>query len=104
MTEKRWYDTTRWRRAAKAFLADPDNALCALCQKIGRDTPATIVDHKKPHKGDYGLFWDQENWQGVCAPCHSAAKRMQEIHGYSQAADLDGLPVDPGHPWNKKEK
>jgi 5-methylcytosine-specific restriction enzyme A len=62
---------------------------------------ATIVDHKIPHKGDYDLFWNQDNWQSLCASCHSGVKRMQENHGYSQQCGVDGVPIDAGHPWNK---
>ena len=32
---------------------------------------AREVDHIEPHKGDDTLFWDQDNWQPLCKPCHS---------------------------------
>jgi 5-methylcytosine-specific restriction endonuclease McrA len=97
--ERRWYDTTRWRKASRRFL--DANPLCVLCARIGRDTAATVVDHIELHRNDYEKFWSEDNWQGVCASCHSAAKRMQETHGYSQAADINGLPIDEQHPWNR---
>jgi 5-methylcytosine-specific restriction protein A len=31
---------------------------------------ATILDHITPHRGIHRLFWDQDNWQGLCVPCH----------------------------------
>lgn len=96
---RRWYDTTRWRRAAKAFLTQ--NPLCIMCLTAGRVTPANTVDHVIPHKGDYDLFWNQENWSPLCAACHSAQKQTQELHGYTQAAGLDGQPIDKNHPWNR---
>ena len=65
---------------------------------------ATVIDHKIPHKGDYDLFWNQDNWQSLCASCHSGVKRMQETHGYSQSCGVDGQPIDVGHPWNKERK
>jgi hypothetical protein len=65
---------------------------------------ATVIDHKIPHKGDYELFWNQDNWQSLCASCHSGVKRIQENHGYSQACGVDGVPTDAGHPWNKERK
>jgi len=95
----RMYDSVRWRKAAKHFLNA--NPLCIMCAKIGRDTAATVVDHIKPHEGDYDLFWDSSNWQALCATCHSGVKRMQENHGYSQACDKDGFPIDANHPFNK---
>lgn len=58
----------QWRKARRAFLAA--HQFCATCSKDGRLTPARIVDHIRPHKGDLGLFWDQGNWQPLCQPCH----------------------------------
>lgn len=94
------YLTPRWRNARRAYLAE--HPLCAICQRQGRATAATVVDHRKPHGGDLVLFWDRSNWQAVCASCHSGVKRIEENHGYSQAADVDGNPIDPKHPWNRR--
>lgn len=64
---KRGYDS-RWRRQRKLFLqAHP---LCAECQRAGRLTPATVVDHIQPHRGDKRLMWDEANWQPLCKRCH----------------------------------
>lgn len=98
-TMPRMYDTTRWRKKAKRQLkAEP---LCVMCAKMGRDTPATVADHVVPHNGDPELFWYGE-LQSLCASCHSASKQTQEVHGYSQAAGVDGMPLDSGHPWSKQ--
>lgn len=65
---RRGYDG-RWRKARLAHLRD--HPLCAECQKAGRLTPATVVDHVTPHRGDERLFWDSEgNWASLCKPCH----------------------------------
>lgn len=100
--EKRWYDTVRWRKARASFLAD--HPLCNLCAKIGRDTAASIVDHIRPHEGDYNLFWDQTNWQSLCPTCHSGWKRIQENKGVLSGCDVRGLPLDFNHPWINYEK
>ena len=64
---KRGYGS-RWQRVSKNYLkAHP---LCAACQKEGRYVKATVVDHIKPHRGDQTLFWDVENLQPLCKPCH----------------------------------
>jgi 5-methylcytosine-specific restriction protein A len=60
----------RWRRAGAAYLAR--HPLCGPCQAAGRLKLATVVDHIVPHRGDPGLFWDEDNWQGLCKPCHDA--------------------------------
>ena len=38
--------------------------------KYGMLTPATVVDHVIPHRGDQKLFWDEDNWQALCKSCH----------------------------------
>ena len=65
--DARGYDS-RWRKARKLFLER--NPLCVECRKEGRLTPATVVDHIIPHRGDRKLFWDESNWQPLCKEHH----------------------------------
>lgn len=64
---QRGYDG-RWRKARALFLKG--HPLCAECLLENHLTPATIVDHIVPHRGDKRLFWDQANFQPLCKPCH----------------------------------
>lgn len=64
---KRGYDG-RWRQARLAFL--DDNPLCVFCQSQGLLTPATVIDHIIPHRGNQTRFWDMNNWQALCKSCH----------------------------------
>jgi 5-methylcytosine-specific restriction protein A len=64
---ERGYDG-KWRKARTTFLNH--HPLCLDCQKRGRITPAVVVDHIVPHKGDMELFWDENNWQPLCVQCH----------------------------------
>lgn len=64
---ERGYDA-KWRRARKRFLRS--HPLCAHCLSQGVLTPATVVDHIVPHRGDHRLFWDEQNWQPLCKACH----------------------------------
>ena len=64
---ERGYDA-KWRRARKLFLQR--HPLCANCLSQGALTPATVVDHIVPHRGDHRLFWDEQNWQPLCKACH----------------------------------
>ena len=65
--DKRGYNS-RWRKRRKLFLeAHP---LCSECQRAGRLTPAIVVDHIIPHRGDQRLMWDEDNWQPLCKRCH----------------------------------
>ncbi len=59
---------SRWRRESKLFLQK--HPLCCECKRHGRITPATVVDHITPHKGNQKLFWDKTNWQPLCKRCH----------------------------------
>lgn len=43
-----------------------------------------MVDHRKPHKGDGGLFWNVSNWTALCKPCHDA-KTAAEDGGFGHA-------------------
>ena len=66
-TKEKGYDS-RWRKARGRFLkAHP---LCVQCQKQGKLTQATVVDHIVPHRGDQQLFWNESNWQPLCKSCH----------------------------------
>lgn len=93
------YASPRWRAERKRFLAA--NPLCVLCMEAKKLTVATVVDHKRPHRGDLRLFWDQGNWASLCATCHSAAKQQQEKSGGLRGSKRDGTPADPNHHWYK---
>lgn len=90
----------RWRLARLNYLAD--NPFCVFCDKRGRLTPATVVDHIVPHRGDEALFWDVDNWQPLCKLCHDSAKAREE-HGNASGCDERGEPIVPGHHWNDGE-
>jgi 5-methylcytosine-specific restriction protein A len=81
---------TRWDKARKTYLMS--HPLCVMCKRDGRVTPATVVDHIVPHKGDQQLFWDTANWQSLCAPHHNRDKQWEE-RGRFQAVGEDGWPV-----------
>jgi len=65
----------RWRDARAFYLAQ--YPLCVMCQKEGRVTVATVVDHIIPHCGDYTLMWDEGNWQSLCTSCHSKKTALE---------------------------
>jgi len=73
-------DTYRWHKLRKRFL--DRYPLCGMrpvglvpvrsqCAEDGWLTPATLVDHVVPHRGNARLFWDEQNWQSLCASCHA---------------------------------
>ena len=94
---RRWYSTKVWQAARRAQIAA--QPLCEPCLKRGRITPARVVNHRKPHKGDWALFIDPTNHQSVCKPCHDGPVQQAEHHGYHHRVGGDGLPLDPAHPF-----
>jgi 5-methylcytosine-specific restriction endonuclease McrA len=61
---RKMYNCVTWRRLRTLVLArDP---VCKICNRAA----ATVADHKRDHKGDPKLFYDMNNLQGLCAPCH----------------------------------
>lgn len=92
--------TRRWDKARLTYLQR--HPLCVYCERQGRVTAATVVDHIIPHRGDQKLFWDTANWQSLCKPHHDAAKQVEDTKGFSSEVGLDGWPIDQKHPANKK--
>ena len=77
--QKRLYNDRKWREAKDRFLRS--QPLCQTCDLLGKTTPADVVDHVTPHKGDQALFWDQGNWQSLCEHHHNT-KTWREGRGY----------------------
>lgn len=65
---KRGYDRS-WREARKVYLAQ--HPLCAIHAARGEVVGAVLIDHVIPHKGNYNLFWKEDNWQSLCLSCHN---------------------------------
>ena len=66
----------RWQKARERFLRS--NPLCVYCKAKGLVEVATVVDHIIPHRGDQEIFWDESQWQSLCASCHSSVKQKEE--------------------------
>lgn len=71
-----------------------------MCQKRGRTTAATVVDHVVPHRGNEALFFGGA-LQSLCKACHDGAKQTEERRGYSREVGVDGFPLDPRHPGSR---
>jgi len=77
-----WYNLPLWRddlRPAQ-LLREP---WCAECAKAGDRVRATVVDHIRPHRGDWQKFVDPANHQSLCKRHHdqkTAAERLAESH------------------------
>jgi 5-methylcytosine-specific restriction protein A len=47
------------------------------------------------------LFWDERNWQPLCAPHHDSTKQREEKSGKLIGNDTSGEPTHPDHHWNR---
>lgn len=80
---RQWYNTAAWRRLRAEVLAQA-GWMCEACAvphqlKPGRTDPAAaVVDHKTPHKGDRGRFFDRHNLWAVCKEYHDGHKQRAE--------------------------
>ena len=74
-SHERGYDS-KWRRARKGYLAK--HPLCVRCEAEGKLTPAAVVDHIEPHRGDKAKFWDSRNWQPLCKPHHDSKTASED--------------------------
>lgn len=74
----------KWRKESKAYLDAHPLCECEEC-KAGelRVTPAEVVDHITPHKGDHRLFWARWNWQAMSRACHNR-KTASEDGGFGR--------------------
>ena len=88
---RRWYNTSDWRDARNTYLAA--NPLCRECLKQGYLTEATHVDHRLKHAGNYWLFWDAENFQSLCARCHThKTRRESRMNPHTKCVLVYGPP------------
>jgi 5-methylcytosine-specific restriction protein A len=86
---RKWYHRAHWRRLRGLVLArDP---ICTICNRAA----SNVADHKRPHKGDWALFCDMNNLQGVCKPCHDL-KTATEDGGFGSAPKDADAPVRTG--------
>lgn len=78
----------KWQQAREGWLRK--HPLCVYCERDGRVTPASVIDHIEPHRGDMVLFWAADtNWQSLCKPCHDA-KTALEDGGFGNAPKQGG--------------
>jgi 5-methylcytosine-specific restriction protein A len=64
------YNDPRYKQERLLFLRR--HPLCVDCEKEGKIEPATRLDHIEDHKGNYQLFWNKDNWQGLCEHHHNS--------------------------------
>ncbi|MBX3543592.1 HNH endonuclease [Chelatococcus sp.] len=71
-----WYKTAAWQAARNAQLNS--QPLCERCLPRDEIVPATVVNHRRAHQGDWSLFIDPKNHESVCKPCHDGEIQREE--------------------------
>lgn len=76
---RKWYNTARWK-ALRLVIFARDSFTCQWpgCARIEGNTSLLVADHRRPHRGDASLFWDMQNLQTLCKPCHDRLKQKAE--------------------------
>lgn len=79
-----WYKTAAWQKKRLKILERD----LYTCQRTGvlliGKYPAgnsPVVDHKRPHRGDERLFWDDDNLHSVSKAFHDSVKQSEERRG-----------------------
>lgn len=57
-----------------------ESPLCERCLIGDIVEPATVVHHRRPHRGDLVLFFDPENLEPICKPHHDSHGQLED-HG-----------------------
>ena len=89
---RKWYFTPTWSRIR--FRRLHNEPICRMCKADGfindgswtpdreyiRDPSKRklVVDHIKPHRGNYELFFDYDNTQSICQVHHDSVKQAAE--------------------------
>ena len=98
------YNTTRWLKLRKAHLAR--FPWCEAC--LPTRTLANTVDHRVPMP-EGPAFPTEDGLASLCASHHSQKTARGSEHGAvrtdrpiqpRKGCSVDGLPLDPKHPWH----
>ncbi len=81
---RKLYGTARWRETRlRIFARDGFTCQHPGCGFMTANTSKLICDHRKPHRGDEALFWDDDNLVTLCKPHHDRDKQRAERAGHS---------------------
>ncbi|MEJ6847512.1 HNH endonuclease [Sinorhizobium fredii] len=83
-----------WHRLSVRFLKAHPICMVRGCGRRSRHVDHIVTVRAAPHR--------RLDWSNLQALCHQHHSRL--THAYDQgrltgACDLDGLPLDPNHPW-----
>lgn len=79
-----WYNLPIWTEKLRPaqLLREP---YCRECANAGKRTRATVVDHVRPHRGDWALFTDESNLQSLCKYHHDRKTALEQAQERREA-------------------
>lgn len=88
---RRWYGSAEWRKLRRRVF-NRDAYLCQMpgCGRLcvpGHPKIPPIGDHKVPHRRRRELFFDEENVQTLCKPCHDSRKQREEARARREGGE-----------------
>jgi len=95
-------NSSAWKQLRAQVLAE--EPLCRMCSARGLVVPATDVDHIEDSREDFTDDNSRENLQPLCHECHSLKTAASMDKSVYLGCDVNGVPLDPAHPWNRPEK
>ncbi|QKC83952.1 HNH endonuclease [Mesorhizobium sp. NZP2077] len=95
---RKLYKTAYWQAIRTGQLNK--HPLCQPCLQRGRVERATVCHHVDPETKKTNFYGGP--FQSVCQPCHDGPIQSEEKRGFSNEIGVDGWPVDPSHPANRK--
>lgn len=90
-------DGAAWRKLRAMVLSEEPT--CEQCEREGRITLATDVDHRDNNPSNN----ERSNLSSLCHPHHSMKTMADMGHTVKYGCDVNGMPLDPNHPWNKEK-
>ncbi len=85
-----------WAKLRALVLAE--EPICRRCYEYGRITAAVDVDHIDNDAANN----QRANLQALCHSCHSVKTAQDMGAPVRHGCDVNGMPLDPAHEWNKK--
>lgn len=87
---KAWYKTKAWRDL-KLKVHVRDNYTCqrtgVVCGGKHPSPDSPVANHKRPHRGDPALFWDEDNIETVSKAVHDSTIQREEQASLHQRGD-----------------
>lgn len=97
------YKDPRWQKTRRIVLAR-DGYKCVLCGNDVSGWKQSRVDHVS-----YADPFDPNNCRTLCPACDNrkhaekgSKGSVGRIEKILPGCDINGMPIDPDHPWNKR--